>query len=60
MTEQFTAFVAIAPDFGPKIFTEALYRIVSHGTGFLWLYRDTWNFKSFIGLLEKDTIPSFC
>ncbi len=31
----------------------ALYHVMSHGTGILWLYKDTNNFKNFIELLEK-------
>ncbi len=31
----------------------ALYHVMSHGTGILWLYRDALNFKNFIELLQR-------
>ena len=31
----------------------ALYHVMSHGTGLLWIYKDLKNFKNFIELLER-------
>ena len=31
----------------------ALYHVMSHGTGLLWIYKDIHNFKNYIDLLER-------